>query len=132
MKTADTLINRAHFDTLNNGLTVVTVEMPHLHTVDVAMYIRSGVRFETPRNNGISHFLEHMLFRGNPRYPDSILLNTEFEKIGRGLRASTYTEYTYYGFSPHYDQLERGMELFSDFFTERLFSSLEAERDIIL
>lgn len=132
MKTTDALSHRTHIDTLDNGLTVVAVEMPHLHTVEVAMYIRSGVRFETPQNNGISHFLEHMLFRGNRKYPNSILLNTEFEKIGRGLRASTYTEYTYYGFSPHYDQLDRGMELFSEFFSEPLFPSIEVERNIIL
>ncbi|MGP0567083.1 MULTISPECIES: M16 family metallopeptidase [unclassified Nitrospina] len=132
MNTTHTLENRTHLDTLENGLTVVTVEMPHLHTLDIGMYIRSGVRFETPANNGISHFLEHMLFRGNRRYPDSILLNTEFEKIGRGLRASTYTEHTHYDFSPHYEQLERGMELFSDFFTDPLFPSIEVEREIIL
>ncbi|CAI2718787.1 M16 family metallopeptidase [Nitrospina watsonii] len=132
MTTLDTTENRTHLDTLENGLTVVTVEMPHLHTLDVGMYIRSGVRFETPANNGISHFLEHMLFRGNRNYPNSILLNTEFEKIGRGLRASTYTEHTHYDFSPHYEQLERGMELFSDFFTDPLFPSIEVEREIIL
>ena len=96
------------------------------------MFVRAGLRFENKKNNGISHFLEHMLFRGNRKYPDSISLNLEFEKIGRDLRASTLSEYTYYGFSPHYDQLERGMELFAEFFTDPTFPGIELERGIIL
>ena len=119
-------------NTLANGLTVVAVEMPHIHTTEVAMFVRAGLRFENKKNNGISHFLEHMLFRGNRKYPDSISLNLEFEKIGRDLRASTLSEYTYYGFSPHYDQLERGMELFAEFFTDPTFPGIELERGIIL
>jgi predicted Zn-dependent peptidase len=118
--------------TLANGLTVVAVEMPHIHTIEVAMFVRAGLRFENEKNNGISHFLEHMMFRGNRKYPDSISLNLEFEKIGRDLRASTLSEYTYYGFSPHYDQLERGMELFAEFFTDPTFPNIELERGIIL
>jgi predicted Zn-dependent peptidase len=117
---------------LANGLTVVAVEMPHIHTIEVAMFVRAGLRFENEKNNGISHFLEHMMFRGNRKYPDSISLNLEFEKIGRDLRASTLSEYTYYGFSPHYDQLERGMELFAEFFTDPTFPNIELERGIIL
>jgi predicted Zn-dependent peptidase len=118
--------------TLANGLTVVAVEMPHIHMIEVAMFVRAGLRFENEKNNGISHFLEHMMFRGNRKYPDSISLNLEFEKIGRDLRASTLSEYTYYGFSPHYDQLERGMELFAEFFTDPTFPKIELERGIIL
>jgi len=118
--------------TLANGLTVVAVEMPHIHMIEVAMFVRAGLRFENEKNNGISHFLEHMMFRGNRKYPDSISLNLEFEKIGRDLRASTLSEYTYYGFSPHYDQLERGMELFAEFFTDPTFPQIELERGIIL
>lgn len=122
-----------HFkDVLSNGMTVVTIEMPHIHTVEVGMFIRSGLRFETGQNNGISHFLEHMMFRGNKRYPDSVSLNIEFEKIGRDLRASTLTEYTFYGFSPHVSQMERGIELFAEFFTDPSFPGLELERQIIL
>ena len=108
-------------DVLPNGLTVVTVEMPHIHTMEVSMFVRAGLRFENEENNGISHFLEHMLFRGNRKYPDSISLNMEFENIGRDLRASTLGEYTQYGFSPHISWLEKGIELFSEFFSSTTF-----------
>jgi predicted Zn-dependent peptidase len=117
---------------LPNGLTVITIEMPHIHTLEVAMFVRAGLRFENEKNNGISHFLEHMMFRGNKVYPDSISLNKEFEKIGRDLRASTLSEYTFYGFSPHVSQLAKGMELFSDFFSHPNFKDIELERQIIL
>ena len=119
-------------DVLPNGLTVVTVEMPHLHTVEVSMFVRAGLRFENEKNNGISHFLEHMMFRGNRKYADSISLNMEFEKIGRDLRASTLGEYTQYGFNPHISELGKGMEIFSEFFYSPTFPEIEVERGIIL
>jgi len=122
-----------HFQhNLDNGLTVVTIQMPHVHVAEVAMFVRAGLRFENEENNGISHFLEHMLFRGNERFPNSIALNKEFEVIGRELRASTLTEYTYYAFNPHVSMLERGMEIFSDFFDRPTFPDIELERQIIL
>jgi predicted Zn-dependent peptidase len=119
-------------DILPNGITVVTVEMPHIHTLEMAMFVRAGLRFENSTNNGISHFLEHMMYRGNLKYPDSLSLNKAFESIGRELRASTLCEYTYYGFSPHISQVERGMELFADFFTGPTFPEIDLEREIIL
>ena len=119
-------------DTLPNGLTVVTVEMPHIHTMEVSMFVRAGLRYENFQNNGISHFLEHMMFRGNGKYPNSIALNMEFENIGRDLRASTLGEYTQYGFSPHVSQLDKGLELFSEFFSSPTFPEIEIERGIIL
>ncbi len=119
-------------DVLSNGLSVVTIEMPHIHTVEVAMFIRAGLRFENASNNGVSHFLEHMIFRGNSKFPDSISLNKEFEKIGRDMRAYTTNEYTFYGFSPQSSRLDRGIEIFSNFFTQPTFPSIEIERGIIL
>ncbi len=119
-------------DTLPNGLTVVTVEMPHIHTMEVAMFVRAGLRYESLQNNGVSHFLEHMMFRGNRKYPNSIALNMEFENIGHDLRASTLGEYTQYGFSPHISQLEKGLELFAEFFSSPTFPEIELERGIIL
>ena len=117
---------------LDNGLTLVISEMPHIHTLEVGMFIRAGLRFENADNNGISHFLEHMMFRGNKKYPNSISLNKEFERLGRDLRGSTLAEYTYYGFSPHYSNIERGIELFAEFFVDPNFVDIELERQIIL
>ena len=117
---------------LANGLTVVAVEQSHIHSIELAMFVRSGLRFENITNNGISHFIEHMLFRGNSAFPNSYLLNREFERIGRDLRASTMSDHTYYGFSPHVSNLNRAMDLFSEFFLGPTFPEIELERGIIL
>ena len=119
-------------DYLANGLTVVAVEQSHIHSLELAMFVRSGLRFENITNNGISHFIEHMLFRGNSAFQNSYLLNREFERIGRDLRASTMSDHTYYGFSPHVSNLNRAMDLFSEFFLGPTFPEIELERGIIL
>jgi hypothetical protein len=54
-------------DVFPNGLRLITVEMPHLHSVEMACYLRVGGRDEGAEAAGISHFLEHMLFRGTTR-----------------------------------------------------------------
>lgn len=126
-----TIGTRNYKDVLRNGLTVVTIEMPHIHTFDMAMFVRAGLRLENEENNGISHFLEHMLFRGNKRFASSFLLNKEFEAIGRDFRASTVSEYSYYGFSPHISQVDRAVELFAEFFSSPTFPEIDVEREII-
>ena len=64
---------------LANGLRLLTIRTPHLHTASVCLYVRAGSRYETPATNGLSHFLEHMLFRGSGRYPSSFALNLAIE-----------------------------------------------------
>ena len=57
-----------------NGLRVVTVRQPHLHRGTISVYVGAGSRYEPPEENGLSHFLEHMLFRGTERFPFLIKL----------------------------------------------------------
>ncbi len=121
-----------HTEVLPNGLTVVTIEMPHVHNLEISMFVKAGLRFEDESDYGISHFIEHMLFRGNRRHPSSLELNRAFEATGREPRAYTLTEYTYYSISPHISQLNPALELFAEFFIQPTFSDLEVERAIIL
>ena len=88
--------------TLGNGLRVTTVALPHLHTATVSAFIKVGSRFEGPADNGLSHFVEHMLFRGTERYPTSLALNTAVERLGSTLHAETGRDYTLLsmGFEP--------------------------------
>src|SRR5882762_7823936 len=85
----DDMLFSRHKDVLPNGLTVVTVELPHLHSVSIVMYARVGSRYESARDNGLSHFLEHMLFRGTARLPDAYALNHAIEALGGTLYAET-------------------------------------------
>jgi predicted Zn-dependent peptidase len=58
-----------HKTVLANGLTLISVPMPHLHSTEMVCYVGVGSRHETPANAGVSHFLEHMLFRGTENFP---------------------------------------------------------------
>ena len=73
---------------LSNGLPVVLVSQPAVHSAVVALYLRVGSRFETAETNGISHFLEHMLFRGTASLPTSHAQSLAFERLGGTLYAA--------------------------------------------
>jgi predicted Zn-dependent peptidase len=118
--------------TLDNGLRVVTVEMPHLHTLTLALYVKVGSRFETAADNGLSHFVEHMLFRGTERYPSSYDINFAFERLGGTLYAETGRDHSLYQVCLAPDLLEAGLELFGELFLRPRFADIELERQIIL
>jgi predicted Zn-dependent peptidase len=81
---------------LPNGLRVALHPTPHLSTVTLALAVRVGSRYETAAENGISHFLEHMLFRGTTGHPTSHAWNDAFESLGGTLNASTTADHTLY------------------------------------
>jgi predicted Zn-dependent peptidase len=121
-----------HRDELANGLTVVTVSLPHLHTASVVMYARVGSRYETAETNGLSHFVEHMLFRGSKSHPNSFALNLAIEEIGGTLYAETGRDYSLYQISLHPENLARGVEIFGDIFEAPALTDIDLERKIIL
>lgn len=125
-------MNEYHKDTLSNGLRVVTVEMPHLHSVEMMCYVGAGGRHEPPELAGISHFLEHILFRGTADYPTSRELEQAFENIGGAVNASTDSETTVYHARFHPDHVPEGAALFASMLRRPLWREVETERKIIL
>jgi predicted Zn-dependent peptidase len=121
-----------HSQRFPSGLRQVTVELPHLHSVSVVMYAKVGSRYETPADNGLSHFLEHMLFRGTARLPDAYALNHAIEALGGTLYAETGRDYSLYQIKLHPESLEEGIGLFGEIFSTPHFCDLEIERRIIL
>ncbi len=121
-----------HKDTLNNGLRVITVEMPYLHSLEISLFIKVGSRFETDQNNGISHLLEHMLFRGTQSTPNSQHLHEKFESLGGDINAMTTSEYSCFWLAIHPQYLAKGMSLFSEMFHSPSFADLQIEKQIIL
>ena len=79
---------------LENGLRLRVSPLPHLHTASLAVVVKAGSRYEGARTNGLSHFLEHMLFRGTKSLPSAYQLNLAIEELGGTLRAATYVDYT--------------------------------------
>ncbi len=119
-------------DTLANGLRLVTVPMPHLHTAELVCYLAVGGRNEPPEVTGISHFLEHMIFRGTEDYATSTELERAFERIGGAVNASTDIETTCFHSRLHPDYLAEGMALFASMLRRPLFKEIDVERRIIL
>src|SRR5438105_10526920 len=93
-KRASGVRSRTH--ELSNGLTLVAVEMPHVHSVSLVAYVRAGSRYETPETNGTSHFLEHMFFRGTENYPSTYELAHRIESLGAVFNATTSRDMAYY------------------------------------
>jgi predicted Zn-dependent peptidase len=117
---------------LPNGLRVVTVELPHLHTGMIAAYVRAGSRHEDPARNGVSHFLEHLFFRGSEAYPEGRAMNALVEDCGGSLNGVTTRDHGYY-FSPvHPERLEVPIAVLGDMLARPLFKELELEREVIL
>ena len=79
---------------LANGLRVISVPLPHLHSVELAVYIKVGARNDPPDRSGLSHFLEHMLFRGTDDYATSLDIESAFESLGGSVNAATDTDST--------------------------------------
>ena len=117
---------------LSNGLRLVTIETPHLHTASIALYARVGARYETRKTNGLSHFVEHMLFRGSEQFANSFALNYAIESVGGTLYAETGRDYSLYQIPLHPAELPRGLEIMGDLFATPRFSDIELERQIIL
>ncbi len=119
-------------DVLPSGLRVVTVETPHLHTALLAVYVRTGSRHETEANNGVSHFLEHLFFRGSEGWPDTVRMNSAVEEVGGNLNGVTTRDHGYYYTPIHPDYLAVGMDILGDMLTRPKLSDMEVERQIIL
>ncbi len=82
--------------TLPNGFRIVLIDLPGFHSVTNFLTIRSGSRYETAQNNGIAHFLEHMVFKGTKQYPGTLELAEAIEGIGGYFNAWTSVDHTAY------------------------------------
>jgi len=118
--------------TLDNGLTVSTVSMPHLHSTTVSLFARVGSRHETPETNGLTHFLEHMLFRGCDGFPDSTVLNSAMEDLGGSLDGYTMRELSSYHSTVHPQYVGKALDIMGSMFRAPTFQDIDIERSIIL
>jgi predicted Zn-dependent peptidase len=118
-------------ETLDNGLRVVAIPQPQLHQAHVALYVRVGSRFETSASNGLSHFLEHMIYRGTERLPNAHAVNLAFEELGGYLYASTQSDYGVFSLSLPPESLEDACALFGEVLARPAFRDIEVEQGIV-
>ena len=117
---------------LENGIPVVMESFKNVRSVAVGIWVKVGSRYETPPKNGISHFLEHMFFKGTKkRSPKDIAV--EIDTMGGDLNAFTSRENTAFYIKVLDEYLEKGVDLLSDIFVHSTFpeDELAKEKKII-
>lgn len=116
---------------LKNGLRLNLVRMPAVHSAALDVHVRVGSRFETPRDNGISHFHEHMLHRGIPGHPTAHAQALAFEELGAAFGAMTYVDHGVLSCSVPAENLERSLELTALLCESPLFNDIAIEKGIV-
>ena len=120
-----------HRAALPNGLCVITVPQPQLHSASVAVLVKVGSRHESGRDNGISHLLEHMLFRGSQRYPSAYTLNRAIEELGGTLHGATHADFTLFEVTLPPGNVQNGIEILGELFAHPSFNELTVEKRIV-
>jgi predicted Zn-dependent peptidase len=118
---------------LDNGIRVVSQEMPDHRSVSLGIWVENGSRHEAPRENGISHFIEHLLFKGTERR-SAAQIAEEMDAIGGVLNAFTAKEHTCYYAKVLDEDLPLAIDLLTDIFLHSVFDGdeIERERSVIL
>ncbi|HEY5792882.1 MAG TPA: pitrilysin family protein [Chthoniobacterales bacterium] len=123
---------RTQVTKLANGVRVASCPMPHVQSVAVGVWAAVGGRHESRRLNGISHFIEHLLFKGTARRSARRIMQ-EIEGIGGDINANTAEERTcYYASAPH-EYLPQVLDVLTDLYRHPRFSpaDIELERGVI-
>ena len=118
---------------LPNGLTIVSEHMPRVETVSFGAYVAAGTRHEAAAENGVSHFLEHMAFKGTERR-DAAAIAREIENVGGHLNAYTARESTAYYCKVLKEDMPLAVDIIGDILTHSAFApeEIERERGVIL
>ncbi|MGB5994176.1 MAG: pitrilysin family protein, partial [Candidatus Deferrimicrobiaceae bacterium] len=118
---------------LGNGVTILSENVPHLRSATVGVWISVGSRDESPPDNGIGHFIEHMLFKGTARRR-AIDISREIESVGGTINAYSDREYILFFGKVLTKDFPLVADLLSDIYLNSLFDSreLEREKDVVL
>src|SRR6266568_3849140 len=119
---------------LQNGLRIVSSSLPHTRSVSINIFIGAGSRYESDEIAGVSHFLEHMLFKGTKRRPTAREISEEIEGIGGVMNAGTDKELTVYWAKVGDHRFAATLDILADSLLNSLLDplELEKEREVIL
>jgi predicted Zn-dependent peptidase len=98
----------------------------------IALYVRAGSRHESPAVNGVSHFLEHLFFRGSEGWPDTVAMNAAVESAGGSLNGITARDHGCYFTPIHPGEIGTGLAVLGDLVRRPLLSDMAVEREVIL
>jgi predicted Zn-dependent peptidase len=115
--------------TLHNGLRLLTAHMPGMRSASIAFFVTGGSRCEPDHLAGISHFIEHMLFKGSQQYPTARLISEAIEGVGGVFNGSTGKELTSYAARVPGEEIETVMNVMADMIRYPLFDPVEIEKE---
>lgn len=115
--------------TLDNGLRVVTSRMEHVHSASITFLFDVGSRYEPSGRAGISHFIEHMLFKGTERRPEPMMITSEIEEVGGMINAATGRESTTYWVKIPATHIARAFDVLADIVRNSSIPEIELERE---
>ncbi len=120
--------------TLDNGLRIITVPKPDSLATTILVLVEAGSKYETKEINGISHFLEHLCFKGTSKRPKSIDIASELDSIGASYNAFTSMEYTGYFAKAQPKHLDKILDVVSDIYQNSIFDAdeINKERGVIV
>ncbi len=119
---------------LKNGLRVLTIPMPSFESATVMVMVGAGSRYENKNNSGISHFLEHMAFKGTQKRPHALDISTIIDGMGGEFNAFTGKETTGFYIKSAADKIEISLDILSDMIMHSRFAveEIEKEKGVIL
>jgi predicted Zn-dependent peptidase len=120
--------------TLDNGLRLITAAMPHTRSVSLGFFIGTGSRYESEAQAGVSHFIEHVCFKGTARRPTSADICTVIEGVGGMLNAGTDKELTIYWCKVTEPHFISALDVMTDILLNATFEpdEIEKERQVII
>lgn len=119
---------------LNNGLKLILAPLKETKAVTVLVLLPVGSRYETKSINGVSHFVEHLLFKGTKRRPTSLDISKELDSVGAEFNAFTSKDHTGYYIKLAAPEIELAFDILADMLFNSLFAppEIEKERGVII
>lgn len=114
---------------LENGLRIIAAPKPDSLTTTILILVEAGSKYETKEINGISHFLEHMCFKGTKKRPKTIDISSELDAIGANYNAFTSQEYTGYYAKAQPKHFNKILDVVSDIYLNPVFESTEINKE---
>ncbi|MSQ61146.1 MAG: insulinase family protein [Dehalococcoidia bacterium] len=114
---------------LPNGLRVITSSMPHTRSVTVNIYVGAGSRYESAPEAGVSHFVEHMCFKGTAKRPTPDAISEAIDGVGGILNAATDRELTVYYIKVARPHFLLAVDVLADLLRSPIFDAAEMERE---
>lgn len=114
---------------LRNGLAFFSINLPQSKTVTILMMYKTGSKYENKETSGLSHFVEHMMFKGTKKRPNTLSISSELDSLGAEFNAFTSKEYTGYYIKVPKNKINNAVDILSDILINSKFDSEEIERE---